>query len=353
MTAATPPAGSQWRRCPITGRWIAIASGRLQRPNDFQRPIVGRSHSFCPFCSGHEEHTTAEVLARRDPSTPANAPGWRVRAVPNKYPAVSPTAEGHSTDTPFFTAQPGVGVHEVIIESPEHLTRSSQLSPERFADVLWVYRQRLIDLRQDTRLRHALIFKNLGELSGASLEHLHSQLLATPMIPATVQEEFAGATQHHRETGRCLFCDVLAAEMAAGTRIVAESPDWVAYCPYASRFAWETWILPRQHAPDFATLPDEQLASLSGFLRDVLARLEVRLPIVAYNYFLHTSPFDTTGWEHYHWHVEILPRVTYIAGFEWGSGFAINTLAPEAAAWQLRQSMSGEETSGSWLVASG
>jgi UDPglucose--hexose-1-phosphate uridylyltransferase len=298
---------------------------------------VHREPKFCRFCTGHEEHTTAEVLARRDPSTPANSPGWRVRAVPNKYPAVSPSLEGVLSDDGLFASQPGVGVHEVFIESPEHLTQSSQLSAEQFADVLWIYRQRLCDVRQDKRLKYGLIFKNLGELSGASLEHLHSQMLATPMLPATVAEELRAAENYHRRRGVCLFCDVLAAELAAGERIVAETKDWVAFCPYASRFSWETWVAPRQHDSDFTRLSDDQLASLGSFFRGVLARIEATLPVVSYNYWLHTSPFDTLALEHYHWHMEILPRVTNVAGFEWGAGFAINTLSPEEAAGMLRQ----------------
>jgi len=257
--------------------------------------------------------------------------------VPNKYPAVLSSLNGELHEDGLFTSQSGVGVHEVFIESPEHVTTSSQLSAKQFADVLWLYRQRLMDVRCDKRLRYGLIFKNLGELSGASLEHLHSQLLATPILPATVAEELASAESYHQRRGRCLFCDVLAAELGTGERIVSETDEWVAFCPYASRFPWETWLLPRQHASDFTQLSDTQLSSLGAFLQNTLARIESSLPFVSYNYWLHTSPFDTLALEHYHWHMEILPRVTNVAGFEWGAGFAINTLSPEDAAAMLRQ----------------
>lgn len=330
-------AESQWRRCPFTGRWVAVAQARAGRPMDFARTAVKREAAFCPFCSGLEEFTPAEVLARRDPSTPANSPGWRVRALPNKYPAVLPQAAGTIEDHPLFASQPGIGVHEVFVESPEHLTSSSQLSAEQFADVLWIYRQRLGDVRRDTRLRYGLVFKNVGALSGASLEHLHSQMLATPMLPTTVIEELASCESYYQRQQRCLFCDVLAAELAVGERIVAATDEWVAFCPYASRFSWETWILPRQHQSDFTRLTDGQLGSLGSFLRQILARVEATLPLISYNYLLHTSPFDTLALEHYHWHLEILPRVTSVAGFEWGAGFAINTLSPEKAAEMLRQ----------------
>ena len=326
----------QWRQCLITGRWVAIAPGRAARPHDFHPVQTAHGRENCPFCAGHEHETPAEVLTRRDPATSPDMPGWRVRVVSNKYPAVDGRLPLEQFGTGPFAGLTGFGVHEVIIESPEHVAATAQISAAQFAEVLWVYRQRLIDLRQDRRLKYGLIFKNLGEPAGASLEHLHSQLVALPMVPDLVEQELAGSLAYHRTHGRCAFCDMISAELAHGERVVMATDDFIGLCPYASRFPWEVWLLPRRHCSRFESLTDADLPRLAATMHELLARLERVLPLPAYNYYLHTTPFDSSDLEYYHWHVEVTPRVTNVAGFEWGTGFAVNIVAPEQAAEQLK-----------------
>jgi len=331
------------RRDPICGRWVIIAADRARRPQEYVATRPTRRGGPCPFCAGNEDQTPDEVLAIRDASIAADGPGWRVRVVPNKFPAL--TSDGaqpcRETGKGLFQQMPGLGLHEVIVESPDHLTSTSQLSQAHLAEVLNVYRQRLLAAREDRRLAYALVFKNVGSAAGASLEHLHSQLLATPLVPTAVLQELHGAGEYYDRRGACVFCAMIAEELAAEQRIVVESPDLVALCPFASRVPLETWILPRRHASHYEDLSAADLEQLSGVLRQTIARLETVAGRPAYNYLIHTSPFDTSRLDHYHWHIEIIPRMAKLAGFEWGGGCFINPVPPEEAAGLLRQNPGG------------
>jgi UDPglucose--hexose-1-phosphate uridylyltransferase len=204
-------------------------------------------------------------------------------------------------------------------------------------EVFWAYRQRLVELKRDPRLKFAIIFKNLGAAAGASLEHAHSQLIVTPMVPHNAREELLGAEASHRRTGQCVYCAMIRQELAAGVRIVADLPGFVAFCPFASRVPLETWILPKEHASHYEEIEGSDLRKLAAALKQTLARIESVLDQPAYNYLIHTAPFDTRGLAHYHWHIEVIPSLTKMAGFEWGSGFYINPVTPEEAAARLRQ----------------
>jgi UDPglucose--hexose-1-phosphate uridylyltransferase len=231
----------------------------------------------------------------------------------------------------------GLGIHEIVIESPRHLESITQLSDDQVAEVLDTYRQRLTVLRQAKKYHSAVIFKNGGPSAGATLVHLHSQLMALEIGGPAIGDRLPRFQSYAEHFGQCPLCQTLSQMDSDQQFIVAATPNFVAYCPFASRFAYEMWIAPRQHAGDFDATGTETLFELSGLLRAVLVKLERIVKLPAYNYIVHTAPFDTSGSDHYHWHIEILPRTTSLAGFELGTGCYINTVPPERAATALRE----------------
>jgi UDPglucose--hexose-1-phosphate uridylyltransferase len=325
------------RKDPIVGRWVIVAEDRAKRPHDFDTAPRRRRKTTCPFCEGNEAETPGEILAYREPGSLADREGWRVRVVPNKFPALEMAGEPSRWSEGIHDAMRGVGVHEVIIESPRHLISTSELSESQIREVLWVYRDRLVALKQDPRLIYGMIFKNVGAAAGASLEHIHSQLIVTPIVPVGVWEEMTGSLEYHHYRGRCVYCDMIAQELAQRKRIVVDAPRFTAFCPFASRFPFETWIVPKTHSSHYENIREDEVDGLSGVLRQVIGRIEAALDRPAYNYIIHTAPFDTQELGHYHWHIEIMPSLTKAAGFEWGTGFYINSVPPEDAATLLRE----------------
>jgi UDPglucose--hexose-1-phosphate uridylyltransferase len=317
---------------PICGRRVYIAEDRAGRPNDFVAPREGatgsadRRAASCPFCAGHEAATpdaSATILG---------ADGrWTVRVVPNKYPAVVLNAEPPSA----------VGAHEVIVESSRHMTDLVELDVTQLATVLGVYRDRLRHWARDGRLRHAVVFKNSGAAAGASLEHVHSQLVALPYVPDAVQAELDGAGRYYAEHGQCAFCRLIEREGDAGERLVLRRDGYAAVAAYAARQPLETWILPDRHAARFDEPEDAELPALASVLQDLLRRLHAAVQSPAYNLILHTGPFDAAHSESYHWHWELIPRSTQLAGLEWGAGAYINPMSPERAARLLRDANPG------------
>jgi UDPglucose--hexose-1-phosphate uridylyltransferase len=326
------------RKDPIVGRWVIIAHERAKRPHDFRQEVQAQAENgLCPFCEGQEENTPSEIVAYRERGTPANAPGWRVRVIPNKFPALKIEGSLNKRGEGIYDKMAGVGAHEVIIESPRHYISMADLPEENIREVLWVYRDRLVDLKRDNRLVHGMLFKNVGAAAGASLEHTHSQLIVTPIVPISVWEEMTGALEFFNYRGRCIYCDMIQQELGTESRIVLDTPHFTALCPYASRFPFETWILPKTHSSHFENIPKPAVDDLGTVLRQVLNKLEQALDNPPYNYIIHTAPFDHQEQPHYHWHIEIIPRLTKVAGFEWGSGFYINPVPPEDAAAFLRE----------------
>ena len=325
------------RKDPIVGRWVIIATSRAKRPHDFDTSPQREQDRFCPFCEGNEHATPDEILAYRRSGTEPNREGWRVRVFPNKFPALVVEGELNKRGDGIYDMMRGVGAHEVIVESPEHLISTSELSEAQLREVLWVYRDRLVDLKKDPRFVYGMIFKNVGAAAGASLEHTHSQLIVTPIVPISVWEEMTGSLEFFNYRGRCVYCDMIQQELASEKRVVLDTPGFLALAPFASRFPFETWILPKTHASHYENLQKNEVDELSGVLRQVIAKVEAALDQPAYNYIIHTAPFDTQELAHYHWHIEIIPSLTKTAGFEWGTGFYINPVPPEQAAAFLRE----------------
>ena len=343
------------RKDPITGRWVIIATDRAKRPTDFVREKVEiHGSGFCPFCSGNEAKTPPEILAYRKDGSPRDAPGWSLRVVSNKFPALGIEGELSREAVGMFDKVNGIGAHEVIIETPDHHRTVADMTPEEIVPIFKAWRERLNDLRRDIRIRYVLLFKNHGREAGASLFHPHSQLIATPIIPTTLVEELNVAREHFSHKERCVFCDLIRQERSLGDRVALETDRFVLLEPFASSFPFETWLLPKDHSHDFALCSDQMLEDLARLVRDFLRRIRKLLDDPPYNFILHTAPsphprpgqprYWTTIEYDYHWHLEFIPRITRIAGFEWGSGYSINPTPPEEAARFLREVTVGEDT---------
>jgi UDPglucose--hexose-1-phosphate uridylyltransferase len=328
---------SDLRKDPIVGRWVIIAKNRARRPSDYFMEPKLPSGRFCPFCPGHEDKTPGEILAYRNGDSAPNGQNWRVRVVPNKFPALQVEGDLNKQADGIYDTMCGVGAHEVIVESPQHVRSSSDLTEDNLRDVFSAYRDRLVDLKRDSRLVYGMIFKNVGAAAGATLEHTHSQLIVTPIVPINVQEEISGSLEFYRYRGRCVYCDLVQQELAAERRVVLDTPRFVAISPFASRFPFETWIVPKRHSSHYENIQRDALEDLAATVRRTIGKIEAALDRPAYNYIIHTAPFDTAELGHYHWHLEIIPRMTKIAGFEWGAGIYINPVPPEDAAAFLRQ----------------
>ena len=333
------------RKDPVLGRWVIIATERSKRPSDFDVVKQEPEGDSCVFCAGREGETPPEVYAIRENGSRPNSPGWRVRVIPNKYPALNVEGELDREGVGLCDMANGIGVHEVIVETPEHHLDMADLPGERVGEVMRTYRQRILELKEDERLKYVLVFKNQGRSAGASLHHAHSQLIATPITPKRVKEKLDGAKRYYEYKHRCVFCDYIKQETELfGERLVEKTEHFVVLSPFAARFPFETWILPRRHMLDFTLVTEEEIKDLGATMKRTLMKLRKALNDPPFNYVLHQAPYRrprggywTTIEEDYHWHIELIPRLTRVAGFEWGSGFYINPTPPEVAAETLRE----------------
>lgn len=325
------------RKDPIVGRWVIISTGRGKRPSDFIIEPESRRGGFCPFCEGNESKTPPEVLGYRKDGLGADKPGWRVRVVPNKYPALEIHGDLNRQGEGVYDLMNGVGAHEVVIETPDHEKDLIDLPNSHIEDIWYAIRERIHDLRRDTRFKYILVFKNHGFAAGASLEHSHTQLIATPIVPVQVVDELDGFQRYYDYKERCIFCDIIRQECESEKRIVIESESFVSLAPFAPRFPFETWIIPKDHKSRFEESPREDYQKFARIVKQTLTKLNSALSDPPYNFMIHTAPLNHKGQVDFHWHMEIIPKLTKVAGFEWGSGFYINPTLPEEAAKFLRE----------------
>ena len=325
------------RKDPILGRWIIIAKERGKRPTDFIIDKTPSRGGFCPLCPGNERTTPPEVLSYSDQTHAANTPGWSLRVVPNKYPALVIEGDLGKEGEGLYDKMNGIGAHEVIIESPKHDDVFAYLSAKRMKQVFVAFRDRLIDLAHDPRFRYVMAFKNQGKAAGASLEHSHSQLVALPILPRMIVSELQGSLTYFKYKERCIFCDIIHQEIHNNVRVVCENDQFVVITPFAPRSPFEMWVLPKHHSSAYISMDDNQFTQLTQIFSECLRRLDKCVPNAPYNFVLHTSPLRSQPLEHFHWHFEIVPKLTQIAGFEWGTGFYINPTPPEDAAKYLRE----------------
>lgn len=338
----------QLRKDPIIGRWVIIATERAKRPGDFgvtkEKDDVTKVQ--CPFCEGHEKKTPPEITAIRNNGSQANEKGWEVRVVPSIAPLLKIEGELDRHGVGIYDVMNGIGAHEIVIETPNHIANTSELPAGHVEKILNIQIDRIKDLYRDERFKYVLVFKNYGSAAGGSkISHARSQIIATPINPKRVKEELVGARKYFEFKERCIFCDIIKQELKDGSRIVAEVDGFIILSPFAARFPFELWILPKKHSCDFYKLEKDEVAKLAVTLKTALCKLSKALNDPPYNYVIHTAPFRRQDkpdyWKtidsDYHWHIEIMPRLTHIAGFEWGTGFYINPMPPEDAAKFLRE----------------
>jgi UDPglucose--hexose-1-phosphate uridylyltransferase len=381
---------SELRRDAITGRYVIIAPERRLSREAFRRPspVGAMDGDLCPFCEGQEALAGREILAWRNPGTAHDGPGWQVRVVANREPALRIEAQlGDATES-LFQWFGGLGAHEVIIESPDHRATLATMAGEQVERVLWAWRERVRDLRRDFRFESFLIVKNFGAQAGATLDHPHSQLLAMPLVPQHLEDELSGARTYFERRGRCVFCDLVEHEAVNHTRVISSDDRAIAFAPFAARVPFETWIIAREHCGPLEGVTDAALYAVAARLHDVMRRLDRVLLSPAFTLLLHAAPVEDaqpvaieprrdlltapyppnadatstpdsarrtpdsglrasdpaptlhaalrTSHPYYHWHIEVIPRLLAVPGLAWDGGIHINPVPPEEAAQALR-----------------
>lgn len=325
---------ADFRWDPVSGQWVIIAANRAQRPNDFQSTTGRPANLDCPFCYGNENQTPKEIAVYQSGEKNGR---WNTRVFANKYPAVrEDDGVNYEINVGPYRKGDFLGHHEVIVESPEHKTTFSQLDDDETDCAFRAYRDRIAQFATNPVLKHAMLFKNCRPEAGASIEHLHSQILCTSVTTEKIMRRINRARQYFEANGKDVISSIVEYESGQAKRIVDETDKFVAFCPYASRFGYLTSIAPKVRGNDFHELTDDETRELGRFIRNTVIRLENCLPNVAYNFLLHIAPFDVAADEFYRWHVELFPRLANPAGYEWGTGCWINPVSPEVAANELR-----------------
>ena len=325
------PTASELRRDPILRRWVIVAPDRIgdlvSRGMATSDPA---SQDACPFCPGAEAANPVELVR-----VPSDGP-WEIRVTPDRHPLLRIEGALDQRAVGMFDSMSAVGAHELVVDSADHDRTWADFTPSHMTRLLTVYRERIRDLRRDTRFRFVVVLMNRGA-AWSRYSHGHSHLIATPFAPKRIEEELVGAAEYHRRKERCAFCDQLAEERAARTRLVAERPGVVAFAPFASQHPYETWIVPSLHGADFGAVADETLAELAALFVDVLGRLRRVLEDPPYSIALHAGPFGGERHADYHWHWEIVPLIGQELGMEWATGIVSNPVPPETAADVLRR----------------
>lgn len=329
---------SELRRDPIIGQWV-VFTGAGQKKG--QEHIQQNTMTHCPFCPGNEASTPAALLVYRQNSDKSK--GWQVRVIPNKFPVLEIEGSIQKQGIGMYDKMNGIGANEIIIEAPGHFRDISELSIDNISNVIRAYKSRILDLRKDNRLKYSLIYRNWGENAGARIDHAHSILVSMPTIPHRIKQEFKGGRQYFEYKERCIFCDIIAQELRARERLIYENDKFIAICPFAARFPYEMWLLPKKHNEDFTTITEEGIYFLSVIMKTLLTKMNLLLNFPPYNYVLHTSSNEGgKNPQEYHWHFEIIPRLSKLSGIEWGAEYFINPVCPEQAAKELNETRLNE-----------
>lgn len=337
---------TEFRRDPLVHRWVVTG---FDQTDQFEKPTVIEEKE-CPFCEGHEQLTPAETYAIRKSGSAANGPGWEIRVVPNRGTDLR-TGELHKrAQGGIYDLQNATGIHETLIETPEHVSRFSQLTAAQIVQILKTFQQRNAEHKKNHLLKGILIFRNQGKGGAGTYEHTHSQIISLPFIPRTISDELLGAKHYYELKNRCIFCDMISEEKKLNLRIVLENDHYFAWCPFASRFPFELWILSKTHQSEFVHADSNTFADLSLLLKTILTRIENVLGTIPISFVLHTAPLrcnitDDCSYipSAYHWHIEILPHPKPVGAFEWGGDFFLSPLAPEDCAKILSDGKDGEK----------
>lgn len=332
---------SELRQNRITGEWVIIATERAKRPEDFHRhgdkQELPKFNPQCPFCPGNEAQTPPEIIASRKIDTKPDTEGWQVRVCANKFPALTPVENADWFDEAhFFNGIKGFGVHDVIIETPDHNTTIATMPPGEVEEIFSIYRERYQQLEQQQNILLITIFRNYGVRAGASLEHPHSQLIATPVVPTRIQMRLDVARDYYNIHRRCITCDMVDRTLQVKNRLVKETEHFVVFEPFASQAPFETWIVPKRHCPSYGETTREENNELARLTREILRKIHYGLGDPDYNYLIQSSPVNTHFRDHYHWYFQIVPRLGVTVGFELCSGIYISTAKPEETAEFLK-----------------
>ena len=331
------------RKDPLLGRWVAVLN-QSKSPSEYALFPEENNEKDCLFCAGREGELPREIMSIRNPNPAEPSKKWWTRVIPNLSPVFRVEGELERKGEGMYDKMNSIGANEIIIESPSHSVKPEDIGLDQMARVLTTYRDRMADLEKDPRLRYTLIYKNSGTSAGALYSHPMSLLASTPVIPKRVKEELDGAKQYFAYKERCIFCDLVREELRFGSRVIIETRSFVAFCPYASKFPFESWIMPKRHSCAFQDIKGDEIEDMALILSSVLKKLRSIFDGVAFNYFIHSAPnriprknhWHTLG-EDFHWHLEIMPRLVRTSGFEWGSGLYILPTSPENAAKYLRE----------------
>lgn len=329
------------RKDPLLGRWVAVLN-EPKPPHEYVYPTDPGGEGSCIFCTGREGETLGEIFSV--PRSSQASKRWWTRVVPHSSPVFRVEGELGRKGEGMYDKMNSIGANEIIIESPDHSVLPEDMGLEQMMRVVRTYRDRMADLERDTRLRYTLIYKNSGPGAGALYSHPISHLASTPVIPKRVKEELDGAKQYFSYKERCIFCDIVREELRVGSRVVLETRHFAAFCPYASKFPFETWIVPKRHHCAFQEITQEEIEDMAYILSAMLQKIRRCFKGLSFNYFIHSAPnriprkdhWHTLG-EDFHWHLEIMPRLIQTSGFEWGSGFYILPTSPESAAGYLKE----------------
>jgi UDPglucose--hexose-1-phosphate uridylyltransferase len=327
------------RKDILLGRWVAVMSDSRTPAEYTKPPDDDKTETSCFFCRGREHETPPEITSIRKSDA-----DWWVRALPSFKPIFQIEGDLGRRGIGIYDKMNAIGANEILVESPEHNLRPEDMGIEQMIRVITLYRSRLADLEKDSRLRYILIYKDSGKCAGQIFSHPVSFLMATPVIPKVVKDELDNAKQYFTYKERCVFCDIISEELRTGERIIFETKNFLAFCPYAAQFPFESWILPKRHSCAFQEITNEEIQDMGLVLMTILKKLRQVFHDPPFNYFIHTAPnmvprrnhWHTLG-EDYHWHIEIIPRIIRTSGFEWGSGFYILPTSPENAAKYLRE----------------
>ncbi|MDD5660385.1 MAG: galactose-1-phosphate uridylyltransferase, partial [Candidatus Omnitrophica bacterium] len=296
------------RRDPVVGRWVIVDTEHPRKPADFEYEQYIPQGGLCPFCYGNEFMTPPEISCFRDPGTGKNTPGWQVRVVANKFPALQIEGDLDRRGNGIYDMSNGVGAHEVLIESPYHNKDIPELLPQEIEGYIKMCCLRSGDLKRDDRFKYIMIFRNYGSAAGASLEHPHTQLVALPMVPKNALEQIHGARDYYNYRERCIFCDMIRQEIQDKERIILENKYFLSFCPFVSRFPFEIRIMPKQHSGYFCHMSEAEIQALAQILKDTLTKLKKVFDNLSYNYIIHSAPVNgEADIEYYHWHIEIMP----------------------------------------------
>lgn len=331
------------RKDPVLSRWVAVLKD--SRGPDAYEVLKRRVEaSECIFCAGKESETSPEKASFRPEGSQPDTPGWEVRVIESLSPVLEPEGELGRKGLGMYDKMNSLGVHEVIIEGPGHDAPPEDLGPEHMRKVIDMQTMRIREIEKNEKIRYVLISKNSGMLAGSAYSHPHSQVLATPVIPMRIKAELDGAKDYYAYKERCIFCDIIDEETRRGERVIAQSGHFIAFCPYASKFPFEFWVMPLRHNCSFKEITADEARDLSVLMASLLRKMRTVLREPSYNYVIHTAPnmiprknlWHTLG-DDFHWHIEVVPRLIRASGFEWGSGFYVIATSPEDAAKYIRE----------------